>query len=169
VYGTLRPGISYVSLEQPNGSNVTGVVSYDPTDDRFLLIDIDSGTVPPNTLGTIDAVINPLISGPGAGLPVAALGQRYLLTQDTGSFDNPDADTARAWAGTAGQPLVAHANDIVEFDGANWQVYFDSTSSPDNIQYVTNLTTELQYRWTGTAWVKSFQGIYAGGTWNLVL
>jgi hypothetical protein len=57
----------------------------------------------------------------------------------------------------------------VEWDGARWQISFDSTSSDNTAQYVTNLVTEIQYRWTGTAWVKSYQGLYAGGTWTLVL
>ena len=92
-----------------------------------------------------------------------------MFTEATGSFNNPDADNPAEWQGTNGQPLVAHANDIVEYDGARWVIVFDSTTSPNNIQYVTNITTELQYRWTGSAWVKSYQGLYAGGAWSLVL
>jgi hypothetical protein len=169
LYGTLRPGISYITLEQPDGTDVTGTVAYDPTDDRFLLFTVNAGTVPPNTLGPIDAVIDPIASGPGAGLAVAALGQRYLFTQATGSYTNPGLTNPDAWEGANGQPLVAHANDIVEYDGDRWAVVFDSTSSPANMQYVTNITTELQYRWTGSAWVKSYQGLYPGGEWTLVL
>jgi len=169
MYGTLRPGISYISLEQPDGGQVTGTVAFDPTDDRFLLFDIDAGTVPPNTLDPVNAVIDPLISGPGSGLPAPAVGQRYLLTQDTGSYTNPGTTNPDAWAGTSGQPLVARRNDIIIYDGTRWQIYFDSGSSPDNIQYVTNITTEIQYRWTGTAWVKSYQVLYAGGMWSLTL
>jgi hypothetical protein len=169
LYGTLRAGISYITLEQPDGTEVTGTVAYDPTDDRFLLFTINEGTVPPNTLAPITAVIDPLASGPAYGLPAAAIGQRYLFTQATGSYDNPGLTNPDAWQGVGGQPLIARANDIVEYDGSRWQISFDSTSSPDNIQYVTNLTTEIQYRWTGTAWIKSYQGIYPGGTWSLVL
>jgi hypothetical protein len=169
MYGTLRPGISYVTLEQPDGTDVIGTVAYDPTDDRFLLFTVNTSTVPANTLPPITAVIDPLISGPDSGLPAAAVGQRYLLTQDTGSWANPDPTNPVAWAGTFAQPLVARANDIIEYDGQYWQIAFDSESSPNNMQYVTNLTSELQYRWTGTAWVKSYQGIYPGGQWTLVL
>jgi hypothetical protein len=165
-YGKLRPGISYVTLEQPNGTDVIGTVTYDPTDDRFLLFDVNTGTKPANTLAPLTAVINPLASGPGAGLVAAAVGQRYLFTDDTGSWDGT---SPVAWQGLNGEPLVAHANDIVEYDGERWTVSFDSTSSPNNIQYVTNITTEIQYRWTGTAWVKSYQGLYPGGQWSLVL
>ncbi len=169
LYGTLRAGISYITLEQPDGTEVTGTVAYDPTDDRFLLFTINEGTVPPNTLAPITAVIDPLASGPAYGLPAAAIGQRYLFTQATGSYDNLGLTNPDAWEGVGGQPLIARANDIVEYDGSRWQISFDSTSSPDNIQYVTNLTTEIQYRWTGSSWIKSYQGIYPGGTWSLVL
>ena len=169
MYGTLRPGISYVNLQQPDGTDVSGTVAYDPTDDRFLLFTVNSGTVPANTLAPVDAVIDPLVSGPGAGLIGPAAGQRYLLTEDTGSYDNPAGDNPTAWAGVDGQPLVAHTNDIIEYDGNSWTIAFDSTSSPNNMQYVTNITTEIQYRWTGTAWVKSYQGLYTGGSWSLVI
>ena len=169
LYGTLRPGISYITLEQPDGTDVTGTVAYDPTDDRFLLFTVNTGTVPPNTLAPITAVIDPLAGGPGDGLAPAAVGQRYLFTQATGSYNNPGLTNPEIWAGVNGQPLVATANDIVEYDGSRWNIVFDSASSPANLQYVTNVTTELQYRWTGTAWVKSYQGLYPGGTWTLVL
>ena len=169
LYGKLRPGISYVSLEQPDGTDVIGQVSYDPTDDRFLLFNIDERTTPRDTLAPVLSVIDPLRSGPGAGLAAATTGQRYLFTEATGSFDNPDNDNPEVWQGAGGQPLVAHANDIVEYNGVYWEVAFDSTRSPDNMQYVTNITTELQYRWTGSAWVKSYQGLYPGGEWSLVL
>ena len=166
VYGVLRPGISYIKLEQDDGSEVIGTVAYDPSDDRFLLFDVDTDTVPANTLTPVLAVIDPLRSGPGAGLVSAVAGQRYLFTEDTGSYNDGYAD---AWAGTNGQPLVAHANDIVEYDGTRWIVSFDSANSPNNMQYVTNINTEIQYQWTGNAWVKSYQGLYPGGTWSLVL
>ena len=94
---------------------------------------------------------------------------RYLLTEATGSWSGT-SPTAWGWeVGGQPQPLVANANDIIEYDGTRWIVVFDSASSPDNNQYVANLTTEIQYRWTGDAWVKSYQGLYKGGLWTLVL
>jgi hypothetical protein len=165
VYGVLRPGISQIRLEQDDGSEVIGTVAFDPSDDRFLFFNIDEDTIPSNTLEPVTAVINPLHSGPGAGLPAAAVGQRYLLIENTGSNDG----YADAWAGTDSQPLIAQANDIVAWNGNRWVIYFDSTSSPDNIQYVTNITTSIQYKWTGMSWIKSYQGLYPGGTWRLVL
>lgn len=164
-YGVLRPGISQIYFEQPDETEVVGTIAYDPSDDRFLLFTVDEDTVPANTLDPVDAVIDPLVSGPGAGLPAAVTGTRYLLTEATGSWNG----NAQAWEGTVGQPLVASANDIIEYDGERWQVSFAADSSPDNIQYVTNITTEIQYRWTGVTWVKSYQGLYPGGQWRIVL
>jgi hypothetical protein len=169
MYGVLRPGISYITLEQPDGTDVMGTIAIDPTDDRFLLFTLNEGTVPANTLGVVNAVIDPLISGPNNGLPAPVLNQRYLLTNAIGSHTNPTGTGPEAWAGVSGEPLVARANDIIRWNGNYWEVFFDSTSSPDNIQYVTNLTTELQYRWTGSMWVKSYQGLYPGGQWTIVL
>jgi len=166
LYGTMRPGISLIKLLQPDGTEVVGTIAFDPTDDRFLLYTIDEDTIPANTLPPLTAVINPLVSGPGAGLPVAATGQRYLLTEATGEWDD---NTPIAWQGIGGQPLVAEANDIVEYDGTAWTIAFDNTSSPNNIQYVTNITTSIQYKWSGQTWVKSYQGLYPGGEWSIVL
>jgi hypothetical protein len=166
VYGVLRPGISYVRLEQEDGSEITGTVTYDPSDDRFMLFDIDVDTAPANTLPPVNAVINPLLSGPGDGLDSSMLGQRYLLTEDTGSFSSI---SPIAWQGANDESLVAKANDIIEFDGYRWLVVFDRNSSPDNIQYVTNLTTNIQYKWINDMWVKSYEGLYPGGRWSLVL
>jgi hypothetical protein len=166
-YGALRPGVSQIRLEQPDGTEVIGTIALDPNDDRFMLYDVDIDTTPQNTLNPIDAVINPLTSGPGDGLDSALEGQRYLLTEDTGSLDN--LHPAEAWVGANGRGLVARANDIIEYSNNYWRVVFNSQTETNNTQYVTNITTGIQYRWVGNTWVKSYQGVYPGGTWRLVL
>jgi hypothetical protein len=166
VYGALRPGISQIYLEQPDGSEVVGTITIDPNDDRFVLYDIDIDTVPQNTLDAIDAVINPQVSGPLNGLDSALEGQRYLLTESTGSGSN--LSPAEAWIGANGRPLIADANDIIEYADNYWQVVFRAQTQPEG-QYVTNITTGIQYVWTGDTWIKSYQGFYPGGQWRLVL
>lgn len=164
MYGVLRPGISQMRFENQWGDDteIIGTVSYDPTDDRFLLIDLDPDTLPQNTLSPIDAIINPLTSGPGInGLPPATAGQRYLILDDIGDPDNQQP--AEAWGN-----LVALANNIIEYNGTSWSVVFESQYG-ENVQFVTNITTGLQYRWTGNEWVKSYEGLYPGGSWSLVL
>jgi len=156
MYGVLREGISQMRFDNPWGddSQIIGVVSYDPTDDRFLLIDIDGDTLPQNTLDPVDAIINPLTFDPGT--PTA--GTRYLILDDMG-------DETAAW----GPFINARANDIIQFDGDYWTVAFEAAEQTTNVEYVTNITTGIQYRWTTTEWVKSYEGLYPSGEWSLVL
>jgi hypothetical protein len=166
MYGTLREGVSQIRLELDDERIVIGTVSYHPSDDRFLLFDVDIDTIPENTQLPLTAIIDPTRSGPGAGLAPAAKGQRYLLTEDIGSIENTVLTSASAWYSLI--PLIAQANDIIEFDGGSWHVVFDSAQETE-IQYVTNTTTGVQYKWTGEAWVKSYEGLFTGGKWSLVL
>ena len=170
MYGVLRPGISYITLADPwdpeTGTQVVGTIAVNPADDRLLIFNIDPDTMPQNTLSPVDAVVNPLTSGPNDGLDSSLIGQRYLLNESTGSETN--TSNPIAWTGVNNQPLIANANDIIEFDGSRWVTVFHSqgTTGP---QYVTNLTTGIQYYWNGTKWVKSIDGLYPGGEWTLVL
>jgi hypothetical protein len=167
VYGILTDGISQVRLLQADGyTEVVGTVAYHPTDRNILLFSIDAGTKPANTMPPIDAIINPLRSGPGAGLPLPTEGTRYLLTDDIGNFDN--AEGPDAWQSYDGSAIVAHANDIIQWSNNQWDVVFDSQNS-DTLHYVSNKTTGLQYKWKDGFWSKSFEGKYEGGLWSLVL
>ena len=171
LYGALRNGISQVRLDNPyDTSIIVGTVSYDPTDDRFLLFTVDADTIPANTLDAVNAIVDPQAKGPGTinGLPAAAAGQRYLFINDTGSGSTTDPGFAQAWRGTDGSTLVANTNDIVEYDGTRWNIAFDS-SNESNVQYVSNLTTSIQYRWAAGEWLKSYEGLYTEGNWSLVL
>ena len=166
-YGVLRPGISQISLDQPNGSTIIGTIVVNPNDDRLVLYTVDEDTAPQNTLAPVNAVINPLVSGPGDGLPAPVLGTRYLLTEATGDYGNYANPVL--WLGENGQPLVAEANDIIEYVVPNrWRIVFAAATETD-IEYVTNITTGIQYEWSGSEWIKSYQGVYPGGTWSLVL
>lgn len=173
VYGTLNSGISQVTLTQSDGvTEVIGTVTYHPTDDKIMLFSVIADTIPTNSLSPINAIIDPTQSGPGGKLPVAATGQRYLLTQDIGSTSNIDfssnADGPLAWRGTNGADLVAKANEIIEYDGTQWNVVF-TASADSSLEYVTNLTSGVQFKWDGTQWIRSYEGEYKNGQWSLVL
>jgi len=163
VYGTIRPGISQIWLQNPYmNTDIVGTIVPDPTDDRLLIYDIDADTLPQNTLSPVNSVVNPLISGPNAGLPGPVNGVRYLLVESVGSEGSPTV----AWGA-----LIANANDIVEYDtdSASWYVSFDSQVST-TVEYVTNLTTSIQYRYTPDGvWMKSYEGWYAQGDYSIVI
>jgi len=196
---TIQNGISQIKLQQSstniNGDDiiveVTGTVAIDPQDANTLLFTVDSDSVPTNTLDAVDAVINPLTFNPEN----ATTGTRYLITEDIGNKTNtdgktatetdirasdndgdPSADTvpnfAEAWGTT-----IASANDIIEKQASGtWSRVFDADANTDlsdstytAVQYVTNVTTGVQYKWLPDAgyWVKSYEGFYEPGSWSL--
>lgn len=160
-YGELRPGISQLRLRQSGDvtdplNDVIGTLDFDPNNTQKLLVTINTDTLPANTQGTVDAIVNPQSTGPGDGnLPAAVLGQRYLLLDE--------APSGGLWG-----PIIASANDIIEYNGSAWVVSFDSSSAsgPD---YVTNLATGDQFEWTGAFWQNSYEGVYREGWWRLYI
>lgn len=167
IYGNLTDGISQVRLgNEETGVNIMGTVAFHPTDDTILLFTVDEDTIPVNTLSAITAIIDPERSGPGYGLPAATVGDRYLLLNDIGVADNTDG--ADAWKSLSGADLVAKKYDIVAYDGSSWSVVFDS-SEVSSTEYVTNLTTGIQYAWSNGSWTKSYEGKYSAGEWTLIL
>lgn len=169
IYGELRNGISQVRLMQPDGiTEIVGTVSYHPTDESLLIFNADIDTYPTNTLQPINAIIDPTRVTVDNSILNPVTGTRYLLLNGIGSWDNPQGSGPAAWRGTNGQDLIANANDIIEYNGTNWIVSFDSQQS-DSIQYVANLTTGTQYKWNLDQWVKSYEGEYKNGLWSLVL
>ncbi len=162
VYGTLRPGISQIWLQNPYmEDDIVGTIVPDPLDDRLLIYNIDQDTLPQNTLAPVNSVINPLLQGPNAGLPGAITGTRYLIVEDIGSEGSPTT----AWGN-----LVAEANDIIQFNGSQWVVSFDASEST-SVEYVTNLNTNIQYRYVNTEgqWMKSVEGWYDQGDYSIVI
>jgi hypothetical protein len=164
VYGTVKPGISQIWLQNPYmDTDIVGTIVPDPVDDRLLIYNIDSDTLPQNTLNPVDGVINPQVTGPNAGLPGPVNGRRYLLVEDIGT----DGETTISWGS-----LVAHANDIIQFNASTmeWVVSFDSTTTtPLTLEYVTNLATNVQYRYVDGMWMKSYEGWYGEGDYSIVI
>lgn len=164
VYGTIRPGISQIWLQNPYmETDIVGTIVPDPLDDRFLIYNIDPDTLPQNTLDPIESVINPLTVGPNAGLPGPINGRRYLIVEAVGSPGSPTL----AWG-----DLVANANDIIEFNASTmkWEVIFNSQAAT-TVEYVTNLTSGIQYRYVPIEgiWMKSYDGWYEDGNYSIVI
>jgi T4-like virus Myoviridae tail sheath stabiliser len=166
LYGTIRPGISQIWIENPYmATDIVGTIVPNPLDDRFLIYNIDPDTLPQNTLAPINAVINPQITGPNAGLPGPVPGIRYLVVEPIGAIGSPTV----AW----GSGFAAKANDIIQYDGTTrqWFVAFDSHSDNTTPQFVTNLATNIQYRYVRSeeVWLKSYEGWIDQGNYSIVI
>jgi hypothetical protein len=166
-YGEYTAGSTEIRLSTPNDSQIIGTIAVNPMDDSLLIFNPYNNTLPANTMSPINAIIDPQNVNIATYLTSPAQGTRYLLINDIGNAEN-GSNGAVAWQGTGGQNLIANTNDIIQYNGTYWQVMFDS-EAVNSLQYVTNLTTGIQYKWQNQQWTKSYDGIYGPGEWMIVL
>lgn len=189
--GKYVAGSSTIYLVQPNGAEVVGTVAVNPLDETTLTVTWDPDTLNTNTgidsngnldtdqaydpdnsyrtrsPGTFDAIIDPQKIAPGHGMENVVAGDRFLIVEDIGAVNNEDGPDA--WKSTSGVDFVALANDIIEWDGNQWNIIFDASQEADTLIYQTNIYTGVQYMWNGIMWAKSFEGDYKVGQWRLKL
>jgi len=185
--GKFRAGLSTVRLAKEDGSEIVATASVNPTDDSQIVLSFDSDTVPENTIlsdsiasrGTVDAIIDPLTFNPNSNSLTA--GTRYLILNDIHQHLKNDSSDANmnAWQNADGTVLQAGANDIITWNGSNWEITFDSSANDERADssqaqdpvYITNTYTGVQYKYTNSAgtWLKSYEGEYLKGSWRLVL
>ena len=160
----MKGELSMTSLLKLNISNdsdsdeflVIGNVVANPLNNTSLIFNLDTDTLPSNTLADLTKIIDPTASSPGDGLEAEELGQRYLITESISASGYP------SWN------VDANENDIIQYDGSDWTVVFNSAAVTSS-QYVTNDFTSKQFKWTGSSWISSYEGEYNPGYWRLVL
>lgn len=173
LYGQLINGTSQIRLRKDNPdtiSEIVGTIAYHPADPATLLFSVDIDTIPSNSLPPVNAIIDPQRSSPGHGLPAATFGQRYLILTgiNEGKVGDTSFDGADAWKSNTGTDFYAQANDIISYNGTGWEVSWQA-SGVTKTEYVSNLKTAIQYKWSNNKWQKSYEGVYPAGTWSLVL
>jgi hypothetical protein len=169
--GKFTAGLSQLRFTQPDDTEVVAYVNLMSNDDFTMILNIDTDTIPSNTIiagrGSVDAVINPETFNPLGSVA----GTRYLILEDINTsnrFLEPGQSGPTAWKNTDGGDVVAHANDIIEWNGSSWSIIFNSASTTDVI-YITNAYTGTQYKWDQSAWSKTYEGVYDKKLWRLVL
>ena len=185
--GKFRAGLSTIRLAKADGSEIVATASLNPTDETQMVLSFDSDTVPENTLlsdsissrGTVDAIIDPLTFNPNSN--TLAAGTRYLILNDIHQHVKNDSSDANmnAWQNADGTLLQASTNDIITWNGSNWEITFDAGSNDERADssmaqdpvYITNTYTGVQYKYTNDtgAWLKSYEGEYDRKTWRLVI
>jgi hypothetical protein len=182
--GRYQAGLSIIYLRKPDLSGLlAGRITLNPLDETQLVIDFDRDTLPSNNTiqgpardanqySSIDYIIDPLRYDPQSDTSKA--GVRLLLLGAIGSTTNTDG--ADAWKNADNTDFVAGANDIIEYDGSQWNIIFDASKDylPYNDTtitklYTTNLNTGVQYYWDGDQWLLSVDGEYAKGDWSINL
>jgi hypothetical protein len=198
VQGGYKPG-SYVYFKKPSGGEIVGQVVVNPLDPTILSVSIDRDSLPGNTdinstivgigsRGTVDAIIDPYKFNPieifGSHSAIT-LGVRYLMLDDVNNsqnrdgfvkfpFDPSDGSSRDPYRGPQGwtnandsDPNIT-ANSIVEWNGTAWVTLWDPAEAEPST-YIQNIRTGIQYIWDGEQWLKSFEGEYGPGNWNLII
>ena len=170
-YGQITPDVTKIRLKlDPNidlsDYDIIGNIVQDPTQKNVLKFYPDFDTLPANTLLPILSIIDPVEVSPGNGLPAAIPGQRYLITSKNSKETSPvipvDVPTS-PW----GQSIIVYINDIIEFNGAEWVVSFDSRNAV-NKNYVINNSNNIQYTFDNiNGWTYTYYGVYSPGYWRI--
>ena len=164
-YGGLKDNVTQIRLRlntdpelQTNPNDIVGTIAATNVG-NVVDYTVDTDTLP-GTAFTVNAIIYPHKSYPNDGtLPISTIGQKYLILDDIGAT----GQTTTAWGN-----LVANKNDIIQYNGSSWVVFFDSSATED-ITYIQNNFTGDQFKWNGTQWMDSYQGRYYPGFWRIVM
>jgi hypothetical protein len=157
-YGGIKNGITEIRLKlgdilDPN--EIILRVSEVPENENILSFSMDTNTLPADTITMVNGIVDPQKSHPGtSNIPAPALGQRYLLANDI--IQNGQWGT-----------VVAYANDIIEYNGSDWIVSFNSRSV-NSTGYTTNANTMKKLYFNGQAWVLAIEGLFEQGWWRIV-
>ena len=170
-----------VTCDLAHGLAVGDTVRITGADPAYYNGTIGVSTVPSTTTFTYKTVI-PTSAAASSSVPTAdtdkttAAGGIYV---DITNVVSPAIGSVGLGSTIVGQTnrgpsawgnLVASESDIIQYnsDTDKWNVDFDS-SNVSNVQYATNNTSGIQFKWTGTQWQKSWEGEYAPGDWVLDL
>jgi len=166
--GTYRADLSRIYFNSlDNDAVTTGTITLNPFDEGIININWDEDSFPQDSIvagrTSIDYIIDPTRWNP---LQYLTQGLRLLILEDLG---NPDAtEYPYAWTNADNSQFVASANDIIEWDGAKWNIVFDASETTE-ITYTTNLNTGIQYRYKNGEWLLSVDGDYPIGSWRIDL
>lgn len=151
----LGGGIRDTVVTGSKTQRIITTAKFDKVDDCEVYVDgVQVATnAPENRNGYYVIVLTTLIT---AGSTVT-----YIINLNE---DGPDA-----WKNNDNSDFIADANDIIEWDGSKWYVIFSSKENTDQLIYITNIFTLVQYKWDGVNWTKSFDGEYKRGQWRVEL
>jgi hypothetical protein len=106
-FGDVKNGISTIKLLTATGSEIVGTFAVHPGDPTQVLYTPFVDTLPANTLNPVAAIIDPLNVTVNNAILNPAVGTRYLILDDIGSYDN--VEPSIVWRGPNGQNFVASA------------------------------------------------------------
>ncbi len=172
-YGTLDATTTTLRLKTANdiedsSGDILGSLEASTTESNIAIFTVDEDSLPPTLPGgPVLDIIDPASIYPGNGLPAPAAGQRYLLIPSQYSNGEEPIIAQDILPGsTVWGNVVAYENDIIEYNGVEWIVVFDSRESAYPV-YVKNIANGQHYKFNGNTWLYTFLGEYNPGYWRI--
>ena len=159
--GHFRAGLSQIRFTKDlQGTEVVGMMTLNPSDERVMLIDIDASTIPSNSqippnsgLTYVDAIIDPTtftVSNPSSGI-------RYLILEDINPtyrqvlyIDNPGYDPTNPDSPQKLVKLDANGNAVYQTLYPNTANTVKNWSNADNSVFSASANDIIT--WDGTKW-----------------
>ena len=170
-YGAIVKNVTKLRLKlnediDVDTGDIIGYIELDPARKNVLHFIPDIDTLPQPTISAIDDIIDPSEVQPGNGLPPAAAGQRYLLASKYSAGEEP-AIPYGAQTNPWHDDIVAYPDDVIEYNGVEWKVIFNSKDSYTK-QYVVNNANGAHYTYSpGEGWTYTYYGTYSPGYWRI--
>lgn len=172
-YGRIDPQNTKLLLKTANNiedtsGDIYGSLEISETNSNKAIFRVDVDSLP-MTLpsGPITAIIDPRKKYPGTGLPQAIPGQRYLLIDTSDHTFGEEPIISQNTGLNPWGHVNAYPNDIIEFNGQNWFVSFNSRNAT-GVVYARNIEDGQHYKFESGEWVYTFLGTYNPGFWRVL-
>lgn len=156
IEGQSRIRLRWVADAADDSKDIIGFVTLDPLYDNIVDFTIQADTLPIATLTPIIKIIDPHSEIPGSSLPAAVSGQRYIVSASIGQ-------PTIAWGN-----LVVEKNSIIEYNGSNWIVSYDASTST-SLEFVNDSSTGQLLKFVNGDWVDAINGFFGPGYFRIDL
>lgn len=164
VYGYINPEVTRVRLKPTDiiedfDNDILGSLAYTERS-NVLKVTIDRDTLPALTVGTVIKVIDPQQVYPGNGIDAPVAGDRYIVIAPNADGEESAIADAHIYWGN----FKAKENDIIEYDGLNWFISFNSDSEAIEIAFDNDSQSLLKFN---NGWEFLYFGVYFPGYWRI--
>ncbi len=158
IINNIGGGIRETLVADTRSNRIDTTIDFDSVDTVKVFVEgFEVSFAPINNQGTLTIKLDDIVN------------IENIITYEIFLKDEVGGKSDFYWRGNDDSDFIANANDIIEWDGTKWNVVFNAAATTNSIVYLTNIYTNVQYKWDGISWRKSFEGEYSRGTWRLEL
>lgn len=165
-YGGVKPGtkihLRLSSDIEDESEDIVGSIAL-TSSPELLEFTVDPDTLP-SIAYNVNGIIDPKVTYPGNGLVSVASGSKFIIESEGYHPDEPVIVPGSVWGA-----ITAYNGDIIEFNGSNWAVIFNSTTATSSI-HTFNIEVNEYYKYSISTkeWTYTYLGEYMPGYWRII-